>query len=58
MIRCGRISIGLAKGLGGFGIGANVAEQLKDEVGDRGEGAAPDYIALKFGEPKLDLIEP
>src|SRR5262249_60468204 len=47
--------------LHGFGriiVFADVAHELPPQVSDRCKYASGDDIALDFGEPKLDLIEP
>ena len=36
----------------------DVTHELARQVLDRSEDAAGDDVALDFGEPKLDLIEP
>jgi len=46
------------KGFGGFLIKANVAEDLTFEIGDRGEDATINDVALKLTEPALHLIQP
>jgi hypothetical protein len=46
------------KGLGGFGVGTNVFHQLAGKIGDGGEDAAGDYVALDLREPYLDLVQP
>ena len=47
-----------AEGCGGFVVLPDVTDQLSGEVGDRGEDSPSDEIALDFGKPDLDLIEP
>ena len=34
-----------------------VAHEVSLEVGDRGEHAASDYVALDLADPPLDLVE-
>src|ERR1019366_5684505 len=40
------------------GVGVDVASEFASQVGNRGEDAARDDLALDLGEPDLDLIEP
>src|SRR5260221_104818 len=47
-----------AEGRGGFVVLLDVADQLSGQVGCRSEDSASDDIALDFGKPDLDLIEP
>ena len=47
-----------AEGCGGFVVLPDVTDQLSGEVGCRTEDSASDYVALDFGKPDLDLIEP
>ena len=47
-----------AEGCGGFVVLADVTDQLSGEVGCRSEDSPSDDIALDFGKPDLDLIEP
>ena len=47
-----------AEGSGGFVVLLDVADQFSGEVGCGSEDAASDDIALNFGKPDLDLIEP
>ena len=47
-----------AEGCSGFVVLLDVTDQLSGEVGDRGEDSPSDEIALDFGKPDLDLIEP
>ncbi len=47
-----------ANGLSALGVKPDVAHDLGCEVVDGGEDAACDNIALDFGEPDFDLIEP
>src|SRR5260370_3660670 len=47
-----------AEGSGGFVVLLDVADQLSGQVGCRSEDSASDDIALDFGKPDLDLIEP
>ena len=46
------------EGCGGFVVLLDVADQFSGEVGCGSEDAASDDIALNFGKPDLDLIEP
>ena len=47
-----------AEGCGGFVVLPNVTDQLSGEVGCRSEDSASNNVALDFGKPDLDLIEP
>src|SRR5258708_1334936 len=47
-----------AEGCGGFVVLLDVTDQLSGEVGSRSEDAPSADIALNFGKPDLDLIEP
>ena len=47
-----------AEGCGGSVVLFDVTDQLSREVGCRSEDSASDNIALDFGKPDLDLIEP
>ena len=47
-----------AEGCGGFVVLLDVTDQLSGEVGSRSEDSPSDDIALNFGKPDLDLIEP
>src|ERR1700719_276 len=47
-----------AEGCGGFVVLPDVTDQLSGEVGGRSEDSPSDDIALDFGKPDLDLIEP
>src|SRR5260221_9462106 len=46
------------EGCGGFVVLLDVTDQLSGEVGRRSEDSPSDDIALNFGKPDLDLIEP
>ena len=46
------------EGCGGFVVLLDVADQLSGEISCRSEDPASDDIALDFGKPDLDLIEP
>ena len=39
-------------------VGVDVATEFASQIGDRGKNAASDDLALDFGEPDLDLVEP
>jgi hypothetical protein len=39
-------------------VGVDVAAEFAGQVGGGGEHAAGDHVALEFGEPQLDLVEP
>ena len=41
-----------------FGIGVDVAAKLAGQIGHGGKYAAGDDVALEFGEPEFDLVEP
>ena len=45
-------------GPGAGGVGADVASQLGSQIGYGSKHAAGADLALDFGEPQLDLIEP
>jgi hypothetical protein len=46
------------EGCGGFVVLLDVTDQLSGQVGCRSEDSPSDDIALDFGKPDLDLIEP
>src|SRR5258708_30953946 len=46
------------EGCGGLVVLLDVTDQLSGEVGGRSEDSPSDDIALNFGKPDLDLIEP
>src|SRR5580700_3697769 len=46
------------KGFGRFLVEPDVAQDLPPQVGDGGEDAAIDDVALELAEPAFDLIEP
>ena len=50
--------VGPSEGSGIFVVLADVAHELAGEVVDRGEDAAGNDVALDFGEPQFNLIEP
>jgi hypothetical protein len=39
-------------------VGGDVAAEFASQIGDRGEDAASNDLALDFGEPDLNLVEP
>lgn len=43
---------------GGFIVVADVAQEFGAEIRDRAEDAPRDDLALNFGEPIFDLVEP
>jgi hypothetical protein len=47
-----------AEGCGGFVALLDVTDQLSGQVGGGSEDSSSDDIALNFGKPDLDLIEP
>jgi len=47
-----------AEGCGGFVVLLDVTDQLSGQVGGGSEDSSSDDIALNFGKPDLDLIEP
>jgi len=53
-----RIGVGPAEGTCNFGVGANVLADLASQIGDGGEDAASEQIALDFGKPQFHLIQP
>jgi hypothetical protein len=52
------LSIGPFERLGAFVVDFDIASDFAGEVGFRSKDAAGDQIALNFGEPDFDLIEP
>jgi hypothetical protein len=52
------LCVGPSKRFGRFAVEANVFHQLAGEIGDGSEDATIDHVALDFGEPDLNLIEP
>src|SRR5262245_54775440 len=52
------ISVGPFERLGAFVVGFDIASDFAGEVGFGSKDAAGDQIALNFGEPDFDLIEP
>ena len=46
------------EGLGGFGVSVDVAAELAGQVSGGGEDATSDDVALQFGKPQFDLVEP
>ena len=52
------ISVGPFEGFGAFVVDFDVASDFTGEVGFGSKDAAGDQIALNFGEPDFDLIEP
>jgi len=54
----GWIGVGPAERFCGLGIEANVSAEFSSQIGDGSEDAAADHIALDFGEPEFDLMEP
>ena len=52
------ISVGPFEGFGTFVVGFDIASDFAGEVGFGSKDAAGDQIALNFGEPDFDLIEP
>src|SRR5688500_8344116 len=52
------VSIGPLKGLSAFGVALDGASNLAGKVRFGSEDAAGNQIALNFGEPDFDLIEP
>ncbi len=53
-----RIAIRPLNRLAGFVVQPDVLHQLATQIGRRGEDAARDDVALNFGEPEFDLIQP
>ena len=47
-----------AEGCSGFVVLLDVTDELSGQVGCRSENSPRDDIALNFGKPDLDLIEP
>ncbi len=54
----GGVGVFPAEGLGGFGVRVDVAAELARQVSGGGEDATSDDVALQFGKPQLDLVEP
>ena len=52
------MSIGPLEGFGAFVVALDIAGDFASEVSFGSEDAAGDQIALNFGEPEFDLIEP
>jgi hypothetical protein len=52
------LSIGPFERLGAFVVDFDIASDFVGEVGFGREDATGDQIALNFGEPDFDLIEP
>ena len=52
------ISVGPFEGLGAFVVDFDIASDFAGEVGFGSKDAAGDQIALNFGEPDFNLIEP
>ena len=52
------ISVGPFERLGAFVVNFDIASDFAGEVGFGSKDAAGDQIALNFGEPDFDLIEP
>ena len=53
-----RIRVFPAEGFGRFGVQADAAEEFATQVRDRSKDAAVDHLALQFGKPDLDLVQP
>jgi hypothetical protein len=52
------IPIGPLEGFGSFVVAVDIAGDFASEVSSGSEDAAGEQIALNFGEPDFDLIEP
>ena len=52
------ILISPAEGCGGFVVLLDVAHELSGQVGGGSENSPSNHIALNFGKPDFDLIEP
>jgi hypothetical protein len=52
------IPVGQFERLGAFVVAPDIASDFAGEVGFGSKDAAGDQIALNFGEPDFDLIEP
>ena len=52
------ILISPTEGCGGFVVLLDVAHELPGQVGGGSENSPRDHIALNFGKPDFDLIEP
>ena len=52
------VPIGPLEGFGSFVMASEIASDFASEVSSGSEDAAGEQIALNFGEPDFDLIEP
>src|SRR4030095_1128942 len=52
------VPIGPLEGFGSFVVAVDIAGDFASEVSSGSEDAAVEQIALNFGEPDFDLIEP
>src|SRR5580693_968947 len=52
------ITVFPAEGLGGFGIQTDILHELAGKIGYRSKDTASNDVALDFGKPDFDLIEP
>ena len=52
------ISVGPLEGFGSFVVAHDIAGDFASEVSSGSKDAAGEQIALNFGEPDFDLIEP
>ena len=60
-LRCdsiGWVRVSPSKGSGSLIVGLDVAHELAAQVGNRFEDSAGNNVALDFGEPVFDLVEP
>src|SRR5262245_3390795 len=60
-LRCdsiGWVRVSPSKGSGSFIVGFDVAHEFAAQVGHGLEDSASNHMALEFGEPVFDLVEP
>ena len=60
-LRCdsiGWVRVSPSKGSGSLIVGFDVAHELAAQVGNGFEDSAGNHVALDFGEPVFDLVEP
>src|SRR4029077_21144417 len=60
-LRCdsvGGVRVSPLKGSGSLIVGFDIADELAAQVGNGFEDSAGNHVALDFGEPVFDLVEP
>jgi hypothetical protein len=60
-LRCdsiGWVRVSPSKGSGSLIVGFDVAHEFAAQVGHRFEDSTGNHVALDFGEPIFDLVEP